>query len=155
MTDVQSSLHYYGQRSCSEQWRAFLTEMIAEFYDQVDSAAASDFLFRVGTRVARALPLPDCASLPDLVTEINRVLWQIDWGWVEIEEAGAHLRVVHGAYPMVPMYQNAPDAWFVPVLEGLYTEWLNALGGRGLRARHSETPDSPYKPIVLLYGRHT
>ena len=155
MTDVQSSLHYYGQRSCAEQWRAFLTEMVAEFYDQVETSAAEDFLFRVGTRVARALPLPDCASLPDLVSEINRTLWQIDWGWCEIEESGAHLRVVHGAYPMVPMYQNAPDAWFVPVLEGLYTEWLNMLGGRGLRARRTELPDSPYKPIVMLYGRQS
>ncbi|MFN4089179.1 MAG: cellulose biosynthesis protein BcsD [Alphaproteobacteria bacterium] len=154
MTDVQSSLHYYGQRSCAEQWRAFLTELIAEFYDQVDGPAADDFLVRVGARVARALPLPDCTSLADMVAEINRVLWQIDWGWVEIEESGSYLRVVHGAYPIVPMYQNAPDAWFVPVLEGLYTEWLNMLGGVGLRARSSEAPDSPYKPIVLLYGRH-
>src|SRR3546814_151772 len=96
---------------------------------------------------------PTRRSSDRLVAEINRVLWQIDWGWVEIEEAGAHLRVTHGAYPIVPMYQNAPDGWFVPVLEGLYTEWLNALGGKGLRARRSTTPDSPYTPIVLLYGR--
>ncbi len=153
MTDVQSTLHYYGQRSCAEQWRSFLTEMVAEFYEQVDGEAADDFLFRVGVRVARALPLPTCESLEDLVGEINRVLWQIDWGWAEIEESGKHLRVVHGAYPMVPMYQNAPDTWLVPVLEGLYTEWLNALGGKGLRARRDGLPESPYMPIVMLYGR--
>ena len=154
MNDVQTTLNYYAQRNCAEQWRVFLSEMISEFYDQVDTELAENFFHRVGTRLAQALPLPPCASLEEVSTALNRVLDQIEWGWVEIQEAGNHIRIVHGAYPIVPMYQNAPEAWLVPVLEGAYTGWFRSLGGQPeLRARAVGRPESPFFPIELLYGR--
>lgn len=154
MNDVQSSLNYYAQRNCAEQWRVFLSEFVSEFYDQVDGDLAESFLQRVGTRLAQALPVPPCNSLEEAAAAINRILDQIQWGWVEVHEAGSHLRIVHGAYPIVPMYQNAPESWLLPVLEGAYTEWFRALGGPGdLRARATGRPESPFFPIEFLYGR--
>ena len=155
MNDVQANLNYYAQRNCSEQWRVFLSELVSEFYDQVDGDLAESFFRRVGARLAQALPLPPCNSLEEVAAGLNRILDQIDWGWVEVEEAGNHIRIAHGAYPIVPMYQNAPEAWLLPVLEGAYTEWFRGLGGPGeLRARATAKPESPFVPIELLYGRN-
>ena len=154
MNDVQTSLNYYAQRNCSVQWRAFLSEMIGEFYDQVDAEFAANFLHRVGTRMAQAVPVPPAGSLEEVEAALNRILDQMDWGWAEIRDAGNHIRIVHGAYPIVPMYQNAPEGWLVPVLEGAYTEWFRGLGGQAdLRAKAVGRPESPFFPIELSYGR--
>jgi hypothetical protein len=155
VNDVQASLNYYAQRNCSEQWRVFLSEMISEFYDQVDSGMAESFFHRVGTRLAQALPLPPCGSLDEVATGLNRLFDQLEWGWVEVREAGSHIQIVHGAYPVVPMYQNAPEAWILPVLEGAYTEWFRSLGGQPeLQAKVVNPPESPFFPVELSYGRH-
>ena len=154
MNDVQASLNYYAQRNCAMQWRVFLSELVSEFYDQVDGDVAESFLQRVGGRMAQALPLPPCNSLEEAAAALNRILDDIDWGWADIEEVGNHIRIVHGAYPVVPMYQNAPEAWVIPVLEGAYTSWFRSLGGPGeLRARATGRPQSPLSPVELLYGR--
>ena len=154
MNDVQATLNYYAQRNCAQQWRAFLSEMVSEFYDQVDGELALNFFQRVGARLAQALPLGPCSSLEEVAAGINRILDQIDWGWVEIQETGNHIRISHGAYPIVPMYQNAPEAWLLPVLEGAYTEWFRSLGGQPeLRARAVGRPESPFFPVELHYGR--
>ena len=156
MNDVQASLNYYAQRNCAEQWRVFLSEFISEFYDQVDGEQAESFLRRVGVRLAQALPLPPCNSLDDVGTALSRILDQLGWGWVQLEETGNHIRIVHGAYPIVPMYQNAPESWILPVLEGAYTEWFRTVGGQdGLRARATGRPESPFFPVDFLYGRHS
>ncbi len=155
MNDVQASLNYYAQRSCAEQWRVFLSEMISEFYNQVDSEFAESFFYRVGTRMAQALPVPPANSLEEVEASLNRILGQLNWGWVEVAETGSHVRIVHGAYPVVPMYQNAPETWLIPVLEGAYSEWFRSLGGEAeFRARSANRPESPLLPFEFLYGRH-
>jgi len=156
MDDVQANLSYFAEHSCSEQWRVFVSEMVGEFYDQVDRELAASFLTRVGTRMAQSMPLPECASLEDVETAINAILARIRWGWIRLEEAGRHIKVTHGAYPVVPMYQSAPEAWLVPFLEGVFTEWLNSLGGNtDFRALSTSTPANVWEPIEFLYGNHS
>ncbi|SRR5690606_1956254 len=155
MNDLRASLEYYTQKNCAEQWRVFVSEMMSEFYVQVDRELAESFLTRVGTRVAQALPLRPCESLEDVAADLNSILTVIEWGWVRIEETGQHIRIVHGAYPVVPMYDNAPEHWLVPVLEGAYTEWLNSMGGDPtLRAVQVGRPRNTGEPLEFFYGKH-
>jgi len=45
--------------------------------------------------------------------------------------------------------------WLVPVLEGLYTEWLGEQGGDpSLSARLADNRRVAGTPLVFYYGRH-
>jgi len=156
MKDVQVSLTYYAQQACSPQWRGFVAEMVGEFYAQVEEDLARNFFARIGARLAQCLPLPACTSLEELEAALGRVLADMQWGWVRLREAGHHIQVTHGCYPIVPMYQNAPETWLVPVMEAAFTEWLNMVGGNpAFRAVLAEPPASPAAPMTFLYGSHT
>jgi len=82
------------------------------------------------------------------------VLEGIDWGWVRIAENGRYIEITHGAYPMIPQ-DEARRSWLVPILEGIYTEWLRGQGGDPeFTARLVGQRRVPGAPFVLHYGRH-
>ena len=49
-------------------------------------------------------------------------------GLGRISEVDQYISITHGAYPVVPQDEGR-RTWLVPVLEGLYTEWLGEQGG--------------------------
>jgi len=148
------SLRYYAQQQCSRQWVHFMAAMFAEFEERVDPGEADQFLETIGVRMAQSLPLRRCESLDDLAGDINAVLEGMDWGWTRIAENGRFIEIVHGAYPLIPQDDNR-RSWLVPILEGLYTEWLAAQGGdANFTARLAAPPRVPGAPFVLHYGRH-
>jgi len=148
------SLRYYMQQHCARQWAHFLAAMFAEFEERVDPAEADQFLETLGTRMAQSLPLRRCDSLAELEDDINAVLEGIDWGWVQITEAGDYVEIVHGAYPVVAQ-DEARRSWIAPVLEGLYTEWMAEQGGdASCSARLIAPPATFGGPFHFRYGRH-
>lgn len=152
---MQVNLDYFTRRHCAPQWRAFVSELVGEFYDQVEVELAESFFRRLGGRMAKDLPLGAASSLEDLEKRINLRLDQIDWGWVRLRETDQAIEVAHGAYPVVAPAGDAPDSWIVQVLEGLYTEWLNAIGGDDtLSARSTARPTSPMEIVRLAYRKH-
>ncbi len=149
-----TSLRYYVEQHCSRQWVHFLAAMFAEFEERVDPMEADQFLETLGSRMARALPLRRCESLEELEDDINAVLEGIDWGWVRIAESGRFIEISHGAYPLIPQ-DEARRSWLVPILEGVYTEWLASQGGDpGFSARLTGQRRAFGTAFTFHYGRH-
>lgn len=149
-----TSLRYFVEQHCSRQWVHFLAAMFAEFEERVDPLEADQFLETLGSRMARSLPLRRCDSLEELENDINTVLEGIDWGWVRIAESGRFIEINHGAYPIIPQ-DEARRSWLVPILEGVYTEWLSAQGGDpGFSARLVGPRRAPGTAFIFRYGRH-
>jgi hypothetical protein len=148
------SLRYYARQQCSRQWVHFIAAMFSEFEERVDPSEADQFLETIGSRMAQSLPLRRCESLEDLQDDINAVLEGMDWGWVRIAENGRFIEIVHGAYPLIPQDEGR-RSWLVPILEGVYTEWLGEQGGDpSFTARLVEAPRVPGAPFAFHYGRH-
>jgi hypothetical protein len=149
-----TSLRYYAQQHCSRQWVHFMAAMFAELEERVDPVEADQFLETLGTRMARSLPLRRCDSLEELEEDANAVLEGIDWGWVRIVESGRFIEITHGAYPVIPQDESR-RSWMVPILEGIYTEWLTAQGGDpAFTARLAGQRRVPGAPLTFHYGRH-
>ncbi len=154
MDEELISLRYYAQQQCSRQWVHLMAAMFAEMQERVDPIEADQFLETLGSRTARSLPLRRCESLEELEDDINTVLEGIDWGWVRVAENGRFIEITHGAYPIVPQDQSR-RSWLVPILEGVYGEWLGAQGGDpGFSARLVGQRRVPGAPFVFHYGRH-
>lgn len=148
------SLRYYAQQLSSRQWVHFMAAMFAEFQERVDPLEADQFLETLGARMARSLPLRRCDSLEELEDDINTVLEGIDWGWARIAETGRFIEITHGAYPIIPQ-DEARRSWLVPILEGVYTEWLGTQGGDAdFSARIVGQRRVSGAPFVFHYGRH-
>ena len=148
------TIQYYAQQQCSRQWVHLMASMFAEFEDRVDPTEADRFLWTLGTRMAQSLPLRRCETLEELEDDINAVFSGIDWGWVRVAENGRFIEIIHGAYPQVPQDENR-RSWLVPILEGLYTEWLSEQGGdASFVARLVGRPRASGAPFALQYGQH-
>jgi Cellulose synthase subunit D len=154
LDEEQISLLYYEKQQCSRQWVHLIASMFAEFEARVDPAEADRFLETLGSRMARSLPLQPCDNLNELEDRMNAALAGIDWGWVRVTASGRFIEIIHGAYPMVPQ-DEARRNWLVPILEGIYTEWLSQQGGdRSFVARLAKPPHKFGAPIAIHYGRH-
>jgi hypothetical protein len=148
------SLRYYAQQQSSRQWVHLMAAMFAEFQERVDPAEADQFLETLGSRMARSLPLRHCDNLEELEDDINALLQGIDWGWVRIAESGRFIEITHGAYPLIPQDEHR-RSWLVPILEGVYTEWLRGQGGDpGFAARLVGQRRAFGAPFTFHYGRH-
>ncbi|WP_110687562.1 cellulose biosynthesis protein BcsD [Salinicola aestuarinus] len=117
-------------------WSKVLDVLLDELIVGAGAAEAQPFLQRVGQRLSEDLPLGQPPTLPALESAINRRLDQLGWGWSSIRDAGQHLIIEQGDYPM--MSRRVRDAaerqrliglsW---ILSGLYQGWLGEQGGHG------------------------
>lgn len=151
--DVQDSLQIYAHQQGWGKWRVFLSALVAEF-DEIDPAEAQSFLQGMGTRIARSMPLPACNSVVELEHAMNAAWASMGWGAAELREGERYLRISHGGYPTAG--HGNDGAWLVPVLEGAYTEWLNAVGGNTLLKARRVTGSVPaaFAPLTFDYGRY-
>jgi hypothetical protein len=73
---------------------------------------------------------------------------------VRIAENGRFIEITHGAYPVIPQDENRRN-WLVPLLEGVYSEWLGAQGGDpAFSARLVGQRRTFGAPFTFHYGRH-
>lgn len=117
------------------RWSKVLDLLLDELITGAGEAEAQPFLHRVGMRLAADLPLGQPETLSALTSAINRRLSQLDWGWCSIRDAGRHLVIEQGDYPLMDARHASAAghprlialSW---MLCGLYQGWLGAQGGR-------------------------
>jgi hypothetical protein len=125
--DIQdANLAYYGDHHNSKQWRQFVLTLIAEMYKSAGSVDACAFLRHVGGQIAAANPVEEQESLEAFEVALNRILRDIDWGWVRFVLDNQAVRIVHGAYPGISEPSEHWSQAIGAVLEGMYQKWFQA-----------------------------
>lgn len=139
-------INYKIQRECSRQWRMVLASIAQELAIPSQQGSFHEWGQRVGMRYAAQATLPDCSSLKDLEEAIT-ARWQImDWGWVNLDDQGKNLLIVHhgarnGELPTSAFGDDTP-AWTPAFLSGAYQQWLASLGaGEQLRVKQVSAID--------------
>ncbi|HWK44881.1 MAG TPA: cellulose biosynthesis protein BcsD [Stellaceae bacterium] len=153
VVDTAASLRVFAEQHASRQWRGFIGSLVTELETQIDLSDLVMLLRRVGIRMAKATPLPACSTLDELQAVINDIWASMDWGVMEIREGEKLLTIVHIAYPHISAGVAATADWVVPVLEGVYTEWLNSQSGdMAFKARRSAATTAGSHAIEFVYG---
>lgn len=151
MSSDSQNLAWHRDQQVSRQWRTFLTALAAELPSQLGDGPAQLILQGVGNRMAQAIVLPVCQSLADAEVAINSVMRDMGWGWVQLVETDHQIEI---AVNEPPMGTPETGSWLCPVLEGLFTTWMQSLGaGTHLEARVG----APMQPglIVMSFGPPT
>lgn len=143
MNRPQSDHDYHMRHQCSSQWRPFLGALAEEFGSQLDVEGARTLMRRLGVSMARAAALPALELLPEMESAMNEVWSGMNWGWVELNDTGAALQIIHHCAPLEAAFGPGSRPWVPAVLEGAYEQWLRAAGaGERLRV-HQITPERP------------
>jgi hypothetical protein len=131
-TDMSSNpLDYYIKQHAARQWQGFLGALAAEFQEQLDAASLRALMSAVGTRFAKAHPLPDCSTLAAMAHALNTLWAAIDWGYVELSDQTTHLDIRHLCAPL-SAFGPSGATWAPAFLEGAYRHWMNEAGALGL-----------------------
>ena len=142
---------YHGVRSCSSQWRVFLSAFASELQHGAEPAEVRGFLRQIGRRMADDMILPKADTIEALEAAMNQAWGRIDWGWVKLFPEDEAVRIVHGAYPNAfsdPSHRVWPDG-AAAVMEGVYGQWMLAQGSPIPRVRR--IPDH-VDPLVFRHG---
>jgi hypothetical protein len=121
---------YHSARSCSSQWRVFLSAFALELHVGAEPAEVRGFLRQIGRRMADDMILPKTDTVEALEAAMNEAWGCIDWGWVKLFPEDDGVRIVHGAYPNAfsdPSHVVWPDG-AAAVMEGVYGQWMLAQG---------------------------
>ena len=121
---------YYAQKQCSAQWRVFLLAISSEIFNHASDGDAKLFFREVGGEMARRMPLPQAKSLVELQELMNDQFDRMDWGQVELSDAGEGIDICHYAAPS-SIAEDAREVWSRSLsytLEGLYGHWFQAQG---------------------------
>lgn len=131
--ELQISNSYYQSQHCNAQWRSFLQVFIQEIYQTAGEQDACAFLRHMGERLAHLYPVALYDRIEDLENSMNTIFAGLNWGWVKIEVHDLSLVFYHGAFPLPsfekPQVKNEAML-FSALLEGLYSTWMVALGGK-------------------------
>ena len=134
------NIDYKLQRETSRQWRMVAAAMAQEFTNDTPYGCTNDFGHRVGVNYAIQAALPVCSSLRDLETAISNRWQNMDWGWINLDDRGKNLLIVHhsasnGQLAASAFGLDAP-VWLAAFLSGVYQQWLASLGaGQDLRVK--------------------
>ena len=99
-----------------------------EFASQIDAGELRALMKRIGTRFAVNNPIPPCASVGEIQAAMAAVWIDSDWGWVEVDEIDRAMRIVHQCAPLWSAFGAESVDWTPAFLEGVYQQWLVALG---------------------------
>ncbi|MET3604593.1 hypothetical protein ABIC99_002409 [Sphaerotilus sulfidivorans] len=144
-----SDHEYHQQHQCSRQWRPFLFCLGQELAERLGPDGARALMRRLGGAMSRERPLPALELLPDLEAAMNALWSDMDWGWVELQDTGDALRIVHHCAPLDAAFGVSARAWSGALLEGAYEQWLKAAGA-GDRLRVRQMPGSSSSPDTTL-----
>lgn len=130
------SVDYLLTRQCSRQWKGFLKALATEFSTQIDVPELRALMNRVGVRFGIQTALQPCVSVQEVQQAMNLIWSDMDWGWVEIEERDRALSIMHFCSPISAAFGRDMQDWTTAFLEGVYQQWLLALGASdSLRVR--------------------
>ena len=128
-----------------------LGALAQELGSRLDAEGARTLMRRLGASMARRAALPALELLPDLESAMNAVWAGMNWGWVELNDTGDALRIVHHCAPIDAAFGSEGRAWSPAVLEGAYEQWLRAAGaGERLRV-HQVAPPTAVPPGTYVF----
>ncbi|MCX0498537.1 cellulose biosynthesis protein BcsD [Erwinia billingiae] len=132
MTDLQDrTLHYYRQQQYQPGWFDLLSVMINGMLRNAGERESHAFLQQMGDTLAARYPLGAANTVADLESQINAVLAQFNWGFVDVQPRESSMVISHMALPPgdgqieARQWRQALGA----VLLGLYARWLHDQGG--------------------------
>jgi len=131
------------EQHLSPQWRGMLRALAAEFEAQLDRDELRQLMFRIGARFAAEHPLPACESTAELSDALNARWAPIQWGCVELADAGEYLRIIHYGAPL-QAFGGEALAWTPAFLQGAYQAWLDAMGAAQLTVMQAGGPGDGY-----------
>jgi hypothetical protein len=121
---------YHAIRSCSPQWRVFLSAFAVELNVGAEPEEVRGFLRQIGRRMADIMVLPKTDTIGALEAAMNEAWKNIEWGWVKLFPEGDSILIVHGAYPNA-FSDPSNVVWptgAAAVMEGVYGQWMLAQG---------------------------
>ena len=136
MSDVeQQSLSYFLSRPAQGRWAGLLQALAEELSSQMPAAEIRAFFVVLGRRWARSMPLAIAATgssnLKDFEQAANAALAGCDWGWLRVHDLGSSIELHHACAPLRSAFGVEAMPWSAGLLEGLYAEWMQALGADG------------------------
>lgn len=131
------------EQHLSPQWRGVLCALAAEFESQLSRDELRQLMFRIGTRFAASHALPPCESTGELAQALNAQWAAMQWGYVELDDAGDYLRVLHYGAPLAAFGGDAL-AWSPAFLQGCYQTWLDAMGAADLSVVQASAPEEGF-----------
>ena len=125
--DIEENVfQYYERRACSAQWLAFNRGMAAELSAGLPPEDIRQLFFRIGRRVAEALPVAPCETLADLQSQFNAHWHGIDWGFSSLREEADCVAITHACSPIAMAFGPEATGWSTGFLEGVYQAWFDA-----------------------------
>ncbi|SFO53100.1 Cellulose synthase subunit D [Variovorax sp. OK605] len=119
-------IQYYERNSCSAQWLEFNRGMAAELSAGLPPEDLRQLFFRIGQRLAQAMPIPPCNTLGDLQDAFNAHWNGIDWGFAVLNEDADGLAITHACSPIAVAFGPETTNWSVGFFEGVYQGWFDA-----------------------------
>lgn len=154
MNEIEIELEYHAAQQSSRQWGDFLLALAGEFQGKIDAGELRSLMFRVGQSMARRMGQPKGDSLKELEAAMNGVWFNMNWGWVRLQEKQNYLLIEHFAAPLFNAFGAAAMPWSTGILEGVYFDWLSALGADStLRLRQFGEAQAVGQPIEFRFGK--
>jgi len=126
MDIAETVLQHYERRACSAQWLAFNRGMAAELSAGLPPEDLHQLFFRIGQRVADALPVATCETLDDLQSQFNARWDGIDWGFSSLREEADCVVITHACSPIAMAFGPDATGWSIGFFEGVYQSWFDA-----------------------------
>ena len=151
---MERAIHtHLAERLCSRQWRDFLAALAGELADDLTTSHLRGLLRRTGERFARQRALPGMTTVAELQAAVNAIWTDLDWGWLQIAEAGDHLALTHYCAPLAAGFGAGSQAWTTAFLEGVYEQWMRQLGAnQQLRVTQAGEPDA-FGTVGFRFGK--
>jgi hypothetical protein len=158
MNDPDLILDYYQRTSCSVQWMEFSRALGAELSLGLPADEIRRLFYRIGERLARAMPVERCNTLDELQNAFNARWSAIDWGFSELQETDEHLRITHACSPLAMAFGPEATEWAAGFFEGAYQDWFATQGiPTSLRVQTDAARDgagaAPLPQVHLRLGR--
>lgn len=126
MDTAATFIQYYERNSCSAQWLEFNRGLAAELSAGLPPEDLRQLFFRIGQRLAQAMPNPPCDTLADLQAQFNARWNGIDWGFSILSEDVDSVFITHACSPIATAFGPEATNWSVGFFEGVYQAWFDA-----------------------------
>lgn len=154
MTDLEQNLAYFARQQSSTQWQIFLSAFANEFGQQIPVAELRVLMARLGTSMAQSIPTPVGNTVAELEESINSIWFDMDWGWVTLEEKNDGLFIAHRVSPLQGAFGEAALPWSPAILEGIYAHWFSIISaGSALQLSQVEPAQANQHLIIFRFGR--
>lgn len=128
-------LAYVRRLQCDPQWRGFLWALGQEFVHALPESELQTLMARIGARFAEHTALPASPTLPALQQAMNQVWGSMQWGQVQLQQTVAGIEIEHRFSPLAAAFEEAASPWATGFLQGVYQQWLDAVGATGLQVQ--------------------